>query len=93
LPKVVSKINKFNELKKDLTEWTGKPIANPYDMYLLYHLLIAESFLNYTLPAWAQSIFPYGQLFDAIKLEYELFSYTTDMRRLNGGKHLFNINK
>ncbi|XP_011500130.1 PREDICTED: venom acid phosphatase Acph-1-like, partial [Ceratosolen solmsi marchali] len=92
-PEVVGKIKQFKGLMQNLTEWTGKPISTTYDIYMLYHLFVAQSFLNLTLPNWTNTVFPYGQLFDAIKLEYEIFSYTTDMRRINGGKLLYKIVK
>lgn len=69
----------------NLTQLTGKNISTPFDMYNLYHILVAESYMNLTLPEWTKDIFPYGKLLDGIELEYEIFSYTKNMRRLNGG--------
>ena len=60
-------------------------VANTKDMYFLYHAFMSEKSMNLPLPSWTQGIFPYGKLLDGITLEYELFSYTTEMRRLNGG--------
>ena len=57
-------------------------------MYFLYHTLMAEKSMNLSLPNWARNIFPYGRLLDGINLEYELFGYNTEMRRLNGGMFL-----
>lgn len=71
---------------KNLTNLTGKNISTPWDMYNLYLLFVAESAMNLTLPEWSKDIFPNGQLLDGILLEYEIFSYTKHMRRLNGGK-------
>lgn len=85
MPDVVSKIESFRGFMNDLTSWTGKDITKPIDMYNLYHILTAESAMNRTLPKWTYDIFPDGKLLDGINLEYEIFSYTTTMRRLNGG--------
>lgn len=68
-----------------LTDLTGKKIATANDMYNLYHILVAEDSMEFQLPAWTKNYFPMGKLLDGIKLEYEIFSYTPLMRRLNGG--------
>lgn len=70
---------------KNLTDLTGKNFSIPYDMYKLYLLFVAESAMNLTLPNWSKQIFPYGKLFNGILLELEIFSYTKNMQRLNGG--------
>ena len=70
---------------QNLTEETGKNISNSNDMYFLYHALMAEQSMNLPLPNWTTSIFPFGKLLDGTNLEYEIFSYNTEMKRLNGG--------
>lgn len=80
--------NKLNELSgfmKNLSEWTGKPIKESVDFFNLYHTLMGEYANNFTLPDWTQGIFPYGLLWDGIILDYEIVSYNTKLKRLNGG--------
>lgn len=86
VPEVKLKIENFQSFLKNLTELTGKNITTPFDTYFLYHLFIAESAMNLPLPSWSKDIFPYGKLFEAIQLNYEIYGWTKDMRKLNGGK-------
>lgn len=86
LPEYQAKVESFRGFMQNLTTWTGKNITLPNDMYNLYHILVAESYMGLTLPQWTRGIFPRGKLLDGINLEYEIFSYTEAMRRLNGGE-------
>ena len=55
-------------------------------MYNLYHLFVAQTAMNLTLPEWTKKYFPQGKLLDGTIMEYELFSYNEKLKRLNGGK-------
>ena len=79
------KLEPFANFLYYLTIETGKNVSNSNDMYYLYHALMTEKSMNLPLPNWTKNIFPYGKLLDGINLEYEIFSYNTEMRRLNGG--------
>ncbi|XP_001605452.1 venom acid phosphatase Acph-1 [Nasonia vitripennis] len=91
LPEIQAKIESIQGFLKNLTELTGKNFTIPNDIYNLYHILIAESYMGLAIPQWTRGIFPHGKLLDGINLEYEMFSYSEAQRRLNGGKLLFNI--
>ncbi|XP_058801327.1 venom acid phosphatase Acph-1-like [Phymastichus coffea] len=91
LPEVIEKVEKFRDFMSNLTILTGKNISGTYDFYLLYHILTAEQSMQLRLPNWTEGLFPHGKLLDGILLEYEIFSYTQKMRRLNGGKLLYSI--
>ena len=70
---------------KQLTEWTGKNISTPWDMYNLYHTLMAESSYGFALPDWTHGIFPYGELWNGTVFSYEIANSTPLLRRLYGG--------
>lgn len=82
---VVEKYEEFRNFMSNLTEWTGKNITKSSDLNMLYHMLTAEAAMNLALPEWTNDIFPNGKLLDGIFLDYEIFSYTPYMRRINGG--------
>ena len=79
-PEFQVKLERFANFLANLTIETGKIISNSNDMYYLYHALMAEKSMNLPLPSWTKNIFPYGRLLDGINLEYEIFSYNTQMR-------------
>lgn len=90
-PEVKAKLQSFDSFMKDLSVKTGKTIADSNDMYFLYHALVSEQSMDLPLPEWTKDIFPQGRLLDGINLEYEIFSYNTEMKRLNGGMLLHRV--
>ncbi|XP_044010439.1 uncharacterized protein LOC122854092 [Aphidius gifuensis] len=90
-PEVQKELNELSGFMKNLSEWTGKPIRDSFDMFNIYHTLMGEYASNLTLPDWTQGIFPYGLLWNGIILEYETVSYNRKLKRLNGGMLLKNI--
>ncbi|XP_020279224.1 venom acid phosphatase Acph-1-like [Pseudomyrmex gracilis] len=85
LPETRKILSQFDEMSKNLTELTGKIMSRPQDWYYLYHTFVTYSYLNLTLPKWAYDYYPNGQLFDAIVLTYNLYSYNPLLKRLNAG--------
>ncbi|KAF7991963.1 hypothetical protein HCN44_010764 [Aphidius gifuensis] len=91
LPEIKLKVSKFDDFMKNLTKWTGHKINSAADMYHLYHTLSLENALNLTLPDWTKGVFPDGLLLNGTVLEYEIASYGTTLKRLNGGVLLRNF--
>lgn len=87
LPEVVKDVEMFKPLMQALSHYTGKNITNTNQMYYLYHDLMAEKSMNLSLPKWTRSLFPYGSLWEATILEYDIVSYNDELKRLNGGKN------
>ncbi|XP_026673949.1 venom acid phosphatase Acph-1-like [Ceratina calcarata] len=86
-------ISKYSTLMKNLTNWTGKNITTPLDMYYLYHTLMAEYSMGYTLPHWTKDIFPKGELFDGTVFSYDIANSTPLLKRLYGGPWLRIVTK
>lgn len=76
---------RFDEVKKNLTILTGRDMSDVYNIYRLYLTLIAESSMNLPLPEWTKPYFPEGPINDAALFEYRTQSYTTALKKLNGG--------
>ncbi|KOC59082.1 Venom acid phosphatase Acph-1 [Habropoda laboriosa] len=87
-PQGKHELSKYNELMKQLTEWTGKSISTPWDLYYLYHTLMAEYSLGLTLPVWANKVFPKGELWNATVFSYNIANSTPLLKRLYGGPFL-----
>ncbi|XP_015117680.1 venom acid phosphatase Acph-1 [Diachasma alloeum] len=85
LPEVQERLNEFSGLLKNLSDWTGKNMSIPNDMFNLYHALMSESSMGLALPQWANHIFPEGLLLNGTILEYDIVSYNEKLKRLNGG--------
>ena len=56
-------------------------------MKYIYTFLQAAQ--NLTLPKWTEKVFP-SPMKDITALDFNLRSFTTTLRRLNGGKNLLN---
>lgn len=84
-PQVSSQLSKYSDFMKQLTQWTGKNISTVWDMYYLYHTLMAEYSMGYVLPSWAYEIFPYGRLWNGTLLSYEVANFSPLERRLFAG--------
>lgn len=81
-------LSKYSSFMKQLTQWSGKNITTPLDMYYLYHTLMAEYSLGLTLPSWTNQIFPRGELWNATVFAYDIASSTPLLRRLYAGKRV-----
>ncbi|TGZ53474.1 venom acid phosphatase Acph-1-like [Temnothorax longispinosus] len=83
----------YEDFYKFLSEKTGV-VQN--DLLDLYNLLTAQKNMNLTLPEWCTDQV-YRSMQVVIMMEYEIRSYTTQLKRLNGGmlikKFIDNINK
>ncbi|KAL6268835.1 hypothetical protein P5V15_001958 [Pogonomyrmex californicus] len=89
---VHDKLAAYEDLFKFLNEKTGVILE---EMLSIYGILTAQKIMNLTLPEWCTDDV-YSQIQRVIELEYEIFSYTTQLKRLNGGmlikKFIDNIN-
>ncbi|XP_076161881.1 venom acid phosphatase isoform X2 [Ptiloglossa arizonensis] len=86
-------LSKYSSFMKQLTQWSGKNITTPLDMYYLYHTLMAEYSLGLTLPSWTNQIFPRGELWNATVFAYDIASSTPLLRRLYAGPYLRLVTK
>jgi len=82
--KVQKKIEKFDDLMKMTSKYTGHNITNFKGLTALYSTLEAESAMGLSLPQWTQNIFPNGKLTDAIVLFYSILGYD-QLTNLNAG--------
>ncbi|KAF3423609.1 hypothetical protein E2986_12476 [Frieseomelitta varia] len=87
-PEGKQQLEHYSGFMKQLTEWTGKNISTPWDLYYLYHTLMAESSYGFVLPNWTNGIFPYGELWNATIFSYHIANSTPLLRRLYGGPFL-----
>ncbi|KAI4503664.1 hypothetical protein M0802_001067 [Mischocyttarus mexicanus] len=78
----------YDDLKAELTKYTGKNISTPIDISYLYHTLTSESFLGLPLPGWTKPFYPHGRLYNATLFSYKSYSYNKPLRRLYGGSML-----
>ncbi|KZC12199.1 PREDICTED: venom acid phosphatase Acph-1-like [Dufourea novaeangliae] len=92
-PQGKSGISNYKDFMRQLTEWTGKNISTPLDMYYIYHTLMAEYSFGLTLPEWAYKIFPYGELWNATVFSYDIASSTPLLRRLYAGPYLLRVTR
>lgn len=83
-PEIKTKVAKFADLMKEVSNCTGKNINTTWDLFLVYNTLIAETYYGLRLPQWTQGIFPNGKLLDATIFQFNLFSYGK-LNKLNGG--------
>lgn len=75
----------FTDMMNKLTQLTGKKIEKPLDLYYLYHTFVSESFMNLTLPRWANNYFP-DPLIDGIVAAYDIANSTPLLKKLYAGK-------
>ncbi|XP_063978501.1 venom acid phosphatase Acph-1-like isoform X1 [Diachasmimorpha longicaudata] len=90
-PDVQEMISQHNELVKNLTQWTGRPIAKAKDFEDLYGYLSALAAMGLKLPDWTHDIFPDGEMLDLATLSFRVYSYTHRLKMLNGGRVLKNF--
>ncbi|XP_032676117.1 venom acid phosphatase Acph-1-like [Odontomachus brunneus] len=84
-PKAIAEEKQFDDLKEEMTKYTGKNITSLTGLFGLYHTLYTEYYLGLPLPEWTQKVFPYGRLYDASILQYNMLSYNDELTKLNGG--------
>ncbi|XP_076278118.1 venom acid phosphatase Acph-1 isoform X2 [Lasioglossum baleicum] len=81
---ILEKVSKYEDFFKFLREKTGANVTNTKQAYEIYNLLTAQKSMDLTLPEWVTNEV-YTKMQRIVKLEYEIRSYTAEMRRLNGG--------
>ncbi|XP_015436984.1 PREDICTED: venom acid phosphatase Acph-1-like [Dufourea novaeangliae] len=81
---VLKKVSVYKDLFKFLSETTGLNITKTNQAYEIYNLLVSQKSMNLVLPKWCTDEV-YKKIQGIVKLEYEIRSYTPQMRRLNGG--------
>lgn len=84
IEEVRNKIAVYKDFFKFLSEKMGLVIEEPLPVYEVYNLLTAQKTMNLTLPEWCTDEV-YRKMQDIIVLEYNIRSYTTQLKRLNGG--------
>ncbi|KAL6447438.1 hypothetical protein ACFW04_001558 [Cataglyphis niger] len=84
MKEIRDKIAVHKDFFKFLSEKTGLVIEEPLLVYEIYNLLTAQKTMNLTLPEWCTDEV-YRKMQDLMVLEYEIRSYTTQLKRLNGG--------
>lgn len=81
---VRDKIAIYKDFFTFLTEKTGLLIEEQLPVYEVYNLLTAQKNMNLSMPEWCTDEV-YRKMQDVIVLEYEIRSYTAQLKRLNGG--------
>ncbi|KAL2740855.1 venom acid phosphatase Acph-1-like isoform X2 [Vespula squamosa] len=74
----------YANVLKYLTEKTGMEVNTLSTVYEIFNLLTAQRSMNLTLPEWCNEDM-YNTMEDIVYLEYEIRSYTAELRRLTGG--------
>lgn len=98
LPVIRKEILKNKDLLSYLEEHTGLNMKiNPLlQIYKLHHFLMSQISMNIALPEWATENVR-NKIEKLVALEYNILSYNTLMKRLNGGfiikEFLQNLNK
>lgn len=75
----------FNDLKIQLSLWTGKEIKSLQDVNLIWVTLETEKSMGLELPEWSENIYP--QILSAVVAYYKIMNYNLELRRLNGGNN------
>ncbi|XP_043468547.1 venom acid phosphatase Acph-1-like isoform X2 [Leptopilina heterotoma] len=73
----------FNDLKIQLSLWTGKEIKSLQDVNLIWVTLETEKSMGLELPEWSKNIYP--NILTAVIAYYKIMNYNVELRRLNGG--------
>lgn len=81
---VSKKATAFQDVLQYLTVKTGMEVSTLSAAYEIFNLLTAQKNMNLTLPEWCTNEI-YAKMEDIVALEYEIRSYTTKLKRLNGG--------
>ncbi|XP_063978497.1 venom acid phosphatase Acph-1-like [Diachasmimorpha longicaudata] len=91
LPEVREAEAKYNDLTRNLTQWTGKSVVDTKDVAGIYTSLKSLYFMGLELPQWTEGIFPEGLLAEAAVFHFRMGSYTKRLKTLNGGIMLKNF--
>ncbi|XP_012269189.2 venom acid phosphatase Acph-1-like [Athalia rosae] len=83
-------IAKYQATLDYLTKHTGKVVDNTEAVYYLFNTLKEEAAQNLTLPEWTSSVYPHP-MEEILALDFDLRSWTTNLKRLNGGNMLRKI--
>ncbi|XP_033231389.1 venom acid phosphatase Acph-1-like [Belonocnema kinseyi] len=83
-------LTRYKHVLDYLTAHSGKKVQDTGSVYYLYNLLKEEAAQNLTLPKWTEKVFP-SPMKDITALDFNLRSFTTALRRLNGGLILRHI--
>ncbi|XP_034171419.2 luciferin 4-monooxygenase isoform X2 [Osmia lignaria lignaria] len=82
---IVKKLSEYNDLLEHLYKETGNSRDDPIMMVTtLYQLLVSQRSMNISLPEWATENVQ-KRMEEIVRLDFETQSYTTQMKRLNGG--------
>ncbi|XP_029165963.1 venom acid phosphatase Acph-1-like isoform X2 [Nylanderia fulva] len=84
MKEVRSKIAIYKDFFKFLSEKTGLVVNEPLSVYKIFDILTSQKIMNLALPEWCTDKV-YRKMQDLIVLEYDIRSYTTELKRLNGG--------
>lgn len=76
--KVKKYIRKFDEFRKQLSEWTGKEIKTLLDVALISGTLDIERHMDLELPEWTRNVYPNGEMLNAVNAYYKIMSYNLD---------------
>lgn len=84
MKEIRDKIAIYKDFYTFLSEKTGLVIEGPCLVFEMFHLLTSQKSMNLTLPEWCTDEV-YRKMQDIVVLEYNIRSYTTQLKRLNGG--------
>ncbi|KAL5278624.1 hypothetical protein ACFFRR_003323 [Megaselia abdita] len=87
LPEIDAAHKKYEEMMKELSDHTGKHIANAEDVADVFTTLLAEKEFGLTLPDWTKSFYP-KKMQELTDLSYLINVYTEEMQRIKGGPFL-----
>lgn len=79
-------LKNLRSFMSELSNLTGNYINNTLDIKNIYDTLVAESFMNLTLPDWTKKMFPRGKLIQAALLDYDICSYDNNITRALVGR-------
>ncbi|XP_020281945.1 lysosomal acid phosphatase-like isoform X2 [Pseudomyrmex gracilis] len=90
LPEIRKVEDNNKELFRELTNFTGIPIATIEDVGSLYSTLTAEDHMGLMLPEWTKNYYP-NKLEPLMLYDLQLNTYNDEFRRLKGGPMLKKI--
>ena len=88
LPKVSQRLDKFNNLMKEMTHLTEWNMSNIFDLYTLYANIICLDSMEWEVPDWTRNYLP--ALWNSTLESFDIGNYNDVLQRLNGGKILPN---
>ena len=85
LPEVKEEFNSFEDLMKNFTIFSGRPITSPFDAAKVYFAISTENELNYTIPNWAYDYLNNQHMLNTIAFYYKTMTYNNIMKKLTAG--------